>query len=219
MTHAVRAVVELYKYAKWENEFYWKGEVHRKILAFSISHDDKNVRIYGHYPVIEDDTTTYYRYPIRDFFLTDLNGKEKWTAYKFTKNLYELWMPKHLEWICKAIDVLPDDLGSEVPTSLSISNASGENEIEPNSQEMTESETSSQATGRSKRPRLRPTAMLQQEIDWLKQQLAQEREESKQQLAQKREESKQRHAELMEQMEEQKAQNKELMEMLKQRLT
>ena len=96
MTHAVRAVVQLYKYAKWEEGFDWKKEVHREILAFSISHDDKAVRIYGYYPVLEDDRTTFYRHPIRDFSLTDLDGRDKWTAYKFTKNVYEIWMPKHL---------------------------------------------------------------------------------------------------------------------------
>ena len=189
MTHAVRAVVQLYQHAEWDGEFDWKKEVHRKILAFSISHNDRAVRIYGHYPLIEDDRTTFYRYPIREFSLTDLDGKDKWTAYKFTKNVYESWMPNHLKWICKAIDALPANLGFEVSTPRL------ETETETNSQEMTESDPSSRGTGRSKKPRLKPTAMLQQEIDWLKQQLAWERGESKK-----------RHTELMDSQKEQKEQ-------------
>jgi hypothetical protein len=33
------------------------------IGSFSISHDNSNVRIYGHYPLVEEDKTTYYRPP------------------------------------------------------------------------------------------------------------------------------------------------------------
>ena len=39
-------------------------ELDREILAFSISHDHTSVRIYGHYPVIKGDKTTFYRHPI-----------------------------------------------------------------------------------------------------------------------------------------------------------
>jgi hypothetical protein len=52
------------------------------IGSFSISHDNSNVRIYGHYPLVEEDKTTYYRHPIHKFDFTALDGKEKWTARK-----------------------------------------------------------------------------------------------------------------------------------------
>ncbi|MCJ1242565.1 hypothetical protein MMC14_010574 [Varicellaria rhodocarpa] len=84
MTLAVRAVVELFKLMKREKE------LHREILAFSISHDHRAVRIYGHYPIINGDEVTFYRHPIHDFSFTALDGKEKWTAYKFTKNVYDI---------------------------------------------------------------------------------------------------------------------------------
>ncbi|KAL2054238.1 hypothetical protein ABVK25_005379 [Lepraria finkii] len=101
MTIAVRALVELFRSVKREKE------LDREILAFSISHDHRPVRIYGHYPVIEADKTTFYRHPIHEFSFTALDGKEKWTAYKFTKNVYDTWMPKLHKWICSAIDDLP----------------------------------------------------------------------------------------------------------------
>lgn len=110
MTLAVRAITELFRAVKRE------GEVHRQILAFSISHDHRSVRIYGHYPVLEGKDTTYYRHPIRTFDFTELDGKEKWTAYRFTKNIYELWMPSHFKRICSAIDQLPSDLDFDNPS-------------------------------------------------------------------------------------------------------
>lgn len=94
MTVAMRAVVELYKAVKREKE------LHREILAFSISHDHRAVRIYGHYPVINGDKATFYHDPIHTFDFTALDGKDKLTAYKFTKNVYDVWMPNHLKRIC-----------------------------------------------------------------------------------------------------------------------
>ncbi|MCJ1357479.1 MAG: hypothetical protein MMC33_007475 [Icmadophila ericetorum] len=108
MTMAVRGVVELFRLVKREKE------LHREILAFSISHDHRTVRIYGHYPVIDGKKTTFYRHPIREFSFTELDGKEKWTAYKFTKNVYDIWMPTHLKRICSVIDDLPLDPDFEV---------------------------------------------------------------------------------------------------------
>lgn len=104
MTIAVRAVFELFRYVKREKE------IDREILAFSISHDHECVRIYGHYPLIDGEKPTFYRHPIRKFDFTEQNGREKWTTYKFTKNVYDVWMPKHFERICSAIDDLPSDL-------------------------------------------------------------------------------------------------------------
>ncbi|KAK4148755.1 hypothetical protein C8A00DRAFT_47474 [Chaetomidium leptoderma] len=109
MTLAVRGIVELFRAVKREDE------VNRKILAFSISHDHRSVRIYGHYPVISGKDIKYYRHPIRDFSFTELDGEDKWTAYQFTKNVYDTWMPAHFKNICSAIDQLPSNLDFDVP--------------------------------------------------------------------------------------------------------
>jgi hypothetical protein len=108
MTLAVRGVVELFRLVKREKELDWE------ILAFSISHDDRTVRIYGHYPVIDGPKTTFYRHPIKEFSFTSEDGKEKWTAYKFTKNVYNIWMPTHFKRICSVIDELPPNINFEV---------------------------------------------------------------------------------------------------------
>ncbi|KAH0848361.1 hypothetical protein AYO21_04387 [Fonsecaea monophora] len=108
MTLAVRGVVELFRLVKREQE------LHREILAFSISHDNETVRIYSHYPVIEGKKTMFYRHTIRKFDFTEQDGKEKWTAYKFTKSVYNTWMPAHFKRLCSAIDAIPPDIHFEV---------------------------------------------------------------------------------------------------------
>jgi hypothetical protein len=109
MTLAVRAVVELFRMVNREDE------VHRQILAFSISHDHRSVRIYGHYPVIAGKDTNYYCHLIHESSFMAFDGKDKWTAYRFTKNVYDIWIPDHFKKICSAIDQLPSDLDFEVP--------------------------------------------------------------------------------------------------------
>lgn len=104
MTIAVRAVVELFRYVKREKE------LDREILAFSISHEHRTVRIYGHYTLIDGNNTTFYRHHIHTFDFTALDGKEKWTAFRFVRNVYNVWMPTHLNRTRSAIDQLPSDL-------------------------------------------------------------------------------------------------------------
>ncbi|KJZ69180.1 hypothetical protein HIM_11433 [Hirsutella minnesotensis 3608] len=110
MTLAARGVAELFRLVGREEE------INRQILAFSISHDHRLVRIYGQYPVIQGKDIKYYRHPIRTFDFTELDGKDKWTAYRFTKNVYDIWMPQHFKRICSAIDQLPADLEFNVPS-------------------------------------------------------------------------------------------------------
>ena len=101
MTLAVRAVVELFRLVNRAEE------LHREILAFSVSHDHETVRIYGHFPVIEGTKITYWRHSLRKYDFTERKGMEKWTAYTFMKNVYDIWMPTHFRKISSAIDDLP----------------------------------------------------------------------------------------------------------------
>ncbi|KAL6870390.1 hypothetical protein J3F83DRAFT_677580 [Trichoderma novae-zelandiae] len=109
MTLAARGIVELFRLVKREDE------VHRQILSFSVSHDNCSVRIYGHYPVIDGNDTKYYRHPIYKFDFTALDGKDRWTAYRFTKNVYDTWMPSHWKRISSAVDQLPLKMESNIP--------------------------------------------------------------------------------------------------------
>ena len=84
MTTEVRGIVELFRLVKRAKELY------REILTFSISHDHRTVRIYGHYPIIKEKETTFYRHPTYPFDFIALDGKEKSIVYKFTKNVYDI---------------------------------------------------------------------------------------------------------------------------------
>jgi hypothetical protein len=90
-------------------------ELDREINGFSISHNDEDVRIWGHYAVIDGKDVKFYRHLISKFvFAPSGEGDQRWKAYKFVKNVYDLWLPKHFERICSAIDLLPADLNFEV---------------------------------------------------------------------------------------------------------
>ncbi|KAL8967331.1 MAG: hypothetical protein Q9197_005488 [Variospora fuerteventurae] len=90
-----------------------------EILAFSISHDHRSVRIYGHYPVIDGDKTTYYRHSIHEFSFTALDGKEKWTSYKFVKNVYDHYSLKLHTMICSGINDLLAGISFDLSQSAS----------------------------------------------------------------------------------------------------
>jgi hypothetical protein len=86
------------------------------------------VGIYGHYPVIDGAKTTFYRHPIKTFDFTSEEGKDKWTSYRFTKNVYDIWMPMHFKRICLVIDELPTDINFDV-SELPASEASGLSQV------------------------------------------------------------------------------------------
>lgn len=167
MTLAVRGVVELFRLVKCE------GQLHQKTLAFSILHDNKVVRIFGHYPIIDRDKTTFYRHLIKKFDFTSEEGKDKWTAYRFTKNIYNIWMPDHHKLICSAIDKIPEDVNFGVSLgNSSTSIASADNKSEwPDLQEITASAPSSQDNVGFKKLRLPPKVMLQKENNQQKEQI------------------------------------------------
>ncbi|RMZ71983.1 phosphatidylserine decarboxylase [Pyrenophora seminiperda CCB06] len=66
-------------------------ELHREINGFSLSHDEECVRIYGHYLFIKGDEVQIYRHLISEFiFAPSGQGDQRWKAYKFVKNVYDL---------------------------------------------------------------------------------------------------------------------------------
>lgn len=89
-------------------------ELNREINGFSLSHNDEAVWIWGHYAVIDGKNVKFYRHLISKFiFAPTGEGDQRWKAYKFVKNVYDLWLPDHFKRICSAVDMLPADLSSE----------------------------------------------------------------------------------------------------------
>ncbi|CAA9961895.1 hypothetical protein PTMSG1_05272 [Pyrenophora teres f. maculata] len=68
-----------------------------------------------HYPVINGKDTTFFRHPICAFDFTAMESKEKWTSYRFIRNVYDIWLPNRLDKIRSVIDDLPSDFDFEVP--------------------------------------------------------------------------------------------------------
>lgn len=128
---SLRAIVELFTLVGREQE------LNREILAFSISHDHRNVRIYGYYPLVKEKNISYHRYTIHTFDFTALDGRERWTAYKFVKNVYEKWMPSHLERICSAVDQIP-------PLDFTVPGSQSDQRVEPEQEPPTQSSPTSE---------------------------------------------------------------------------
>lgn len=95
-------MIELYRLVSRQDELY------QKILTFLISHDHRAVRIYGHYVLINGKDISFYRHLLQDFSITDQDGIDKWTAYKFTLSVYNDFRRIHHERICSAVDQLPN---------------------------------------------------------------------------------------------------------------
>ena len=105
----LRGLYKLFRLVGRENE------LHQEINGFSISHSDVAVRIWGHYAIINGNDVEFYRFMIAEFgILPSVRGDERWTAYSFVKNVYDLWLPKHYKRICSVIDMLPADFNFDV---------------------------------------------------------------------------------------------------------
>lgn len=161
MTMAVRGIVELFKAVNREEE------LHQEILAFSISHDATIVRIYGHYALVKDRAAKFYRHPIRSFDFTEQNGRDRWTAYQFTKNVYFEFMPKLHKLICSAIDQISLDTAAQRSSPSSQIPLGDSLGTDPESEQ-----PDSQDTGGFQKSRLSANAILKQQVEELKQQLS-----------------------------------------------
>lgn len=110
MTLAIRGIVELFRLARKENT------LHRELLTFSISHDQRSVSLYEYYPNIDGPKTKIYRHSIHAFDITALNGKERWTTYKFTVGVYNYSLTL-ITKIRSVVDALPPDFSLKLAQS------------------------------------------------------------------------------------------------------
>ena len=92
-----------------------------QVLVFSISHDQQDARLYGHYAIVQGEKWTYYRYRIRKFDLTDNNSLL--AIHSFVRNLLKSHLSGHLQRLKDALAALPDP--NKPPESSGLSNSSG----------------------------------------------------------------------------------------------
>ena len=43
-----------------------------------------------------------------------MGGDQRWKAYTFVRNVYDLWLPGHFEKICSVIDKLPSEWNLDI---------------------------------------------------------------------------------------------------------
>ncbi|KAF2175336.1 hypothetical protein K469DRAFT_69192 [Zopfia rhizophila CBS 207.26] len=117
---AVRAIVSIFQRAKRESE------LHRELLTFSVSHDHRTVRLHGWYPIFKGNKFTVHRHLIHAFDVIALEAQEKWTAFRFSRGVYERAIIL-LEKINTIVDELPSDLnlGDFQPPGSQLSEPSG----------------------------------------------------------------------------------------------
>lgn len=218
---AVRAVVQLYQNISAANE------VDRKILAFSVAHNDTTVNIFGHFATVEEQKLTFFRCRL---YYGDLPADFA-KPYNIIRAIYDVFFPQHLARIKGALDRMR---GRELESFAS------QLDIDEDSQENAASQPSSQEQGKSKRPSLPSTDRIQQDNDRLRdeisallreqhlqredfmKQLREQSEQMERQLARREEESRERREQMERQLAQQKeeslAQQTEIITLLKERI-
>jgi hypothetical protein len=101
---AARAIIELVKAG---SEAPHVDQLYGKVLTFSISHDDRQAKLYGHYAVASgrpDGRPEFRRHHIGTY---SIKSNEMFTAYNFVRNIYETFAPIHRDRIKRAADCLP----------------------------------------------------------------------------------------------------------------
>ncbi|KAJ9653655.1 hypothetical protein H2198_007166 [Neophaeococcomyces mojaviensis] len=126
MTVALRGLVDVYR------QVGRPADLHRKVLGFSISHNEKLAYIYAHYPEIDGDRTTYYRDLLEVVSFWSDAGRKRWFCYQFTLNVCQMFALPFLEQLKSTIDELPDpiellqQLAPTVDEEMSIPNSEDE---------------------------------------------------------------------------------------------
>ena len=123
---AVKALLKLEQKADQYREDNQFESLLGKILVYSISHDQKDARIYGHYALVEGENWTYYRHHIGRFVI-DCEESDLLALHNFVRNVLTVYAPKLLKRLQKAIAALP------VSSTLSLS--AGTMNLEDDSQQ------------------------------------------------------------------------------------
>ncbi|MCJ1449618.1 MAG: hypothetical protein MMC23_010140 [Stictis urceolatum] len=94
---AVNAIIELYKAAYGGSDPSQVEGLYGQVLVFTVSHSHSVVYLYGHYAVPADDSKRleFYRYEIALFSLSLDDGRDRYRAYSFVRNIYEKFAPEH----------------------------------------------------------------------------------------------------------------------------
>ena len=101
MSTAILGMIALFNEAKQ-----MKG-ISGHILGFSITHNDRQARIYGYYPLLVDNIVHVYRHEFKGVDV-HTHREEKWTSFHFVENIYRIFAPQLWNLIGEALERLPD---------------------------------------------------------------------------------------------------------------
>ena len=169
---AVNAVIELHRVLGDSHV----SELSGQILVFSVSHDHEQVKIYGHYAILDGTQTTFYRYLFDSFNLNTGLGQHREKVYGFVREVYHKFYRAHLKRICDALAQMEDPRTLSMTSVMSIE--------ESDSQELDPGGPSSQETLGFKVPDVPASKKQKGEMALLREQLAQQEKQSKEQMAQ-----------------------------------
>ena len=211
---AVKALLKLEQKADQYREDKKFESLLGEILVYSISHDQKNGRLYGHYALVEGEKWTYYRHHIANFDIL-YNERDLLALHNFVLNILTLHGPKLLKRLQKAIVALP--------VSSMISFSAGTMNLEDDSQQGSQQPSQSRdAEGFATLILPASTQKLfdeqKEQMDKLLQQMEQQRKENKEKEERQREQMERQMDELKKEKDELSEQIKGLIDMLKQRL-
>ncbi|KAF2220303.1 hypothetical protein BDZ85DRAFT_34176 [Elsinoe ampelina] len=151
---AVNSIVQLYRKTSALDQ------IDRELLAFSVAHNDSNVKVFGHFASIKDGKATFYRHRLYAADIATQSASPDWgKPYRLCRAIYETFLPQHIARIKSALRTLVNR-----PTSDLISQPELMQDSQP-------SQSSAQGHGQFKKPSLPSTARLQQENDRLREQL------------------------------------------------
>ena len=212
---AVKALLKLEQKADQYREDKQFESLLGRILVYSISHDQKDARLYGHYALVEGEKWTYYRHCIEKF---DIGRKERdlLALHNFARNVLTVYTPKLLEQLQKAIAALP------VSSTLSFS--AGTMNLEGDSQQGSQQPSQARDAEGFVTPVLPASTqkLFDEQMDKLLQQLQQQGQQMERQteeLKKEKEELKKEKEELKKEKDDQREQIKELTDMLKRQIT
>ncbi|KAL9100349.1 MAG: hypothetical protein Q9163_004262, partial [Psora crenata] len=208
---AVRAILRIEQEADKYRQDKKIESLNGQVLVFSISHDQQDARLYGHYSIVQGERWSYYRYAIQRFYLIDNNSLL--AIYNFVQNILKSYAPGHVQRLKDALAALPDP--NKPPESTGLSSVASEISLNDDDNSQQDSQ-SRDADGFVVPPRPRQLLKLLEEQ---REERRQEREEAKeakqresrlvQMLEEQREEAKQRESLLMRMLEEQREERRQ----------
>ncbi|KAI9780479.1 MAG: hypothetical protein M1816_002841 [Peltula sp. TS41687] len=118
---AVRAILKIEQEADKYRPGKKMDSLNGQVLVFSISHDQQDARLHGHYVKMQGEKWSYYRYHIRKFDLNVYN--DLLAIYNFVQNILKSYLPRHVRRLKDALAALPDP--NKPPESSGLPSSSG----------------------------------------------------------------------------------------------